>query len=53
MPTIDVYDVTGKKVKSLELKEEVFGIEPNEELVHTVLVNYLAVSYTHLRAHET
>lgn len=42
MPTIDVYDVTGKKVKSLELKEEVFGIEPNEELVHTVLVNYLA-----------
>ena len=42
MPTIDVYDVTGKKVKSLELKEEVFGIEPNEELVHTVLVNYLS-----------
>ena len=34
MPTIDVYDVTGKKAKSLELKEEVFGIEPNEELVH-------------------
>ena len=42
MPTIDVYDITGKKVKTLELKEEVFGIEPNEKIVHTVLVNYLA-----------
>ena len=42
MPTIDVYDITGKKVKTLELKEEIFGIEPNEKIVHTVLVNYLA-----------
>ena len=42
MPKIDVYSVDGKKVKSMELKEEVFGIEPNEEVVHNVLVNYLA-----------
>ena len=42
MPTVDVYDITGKKVKTLELKEEIFGIEPNEKIVHTVLVNYLA-----------
>ena len=42
MPKIDVYSVAGKKVSDLELKEEVFGIEPNEAIVHSVLVNYLA-----------
>ncbi len=42
MPNIDVYDIEGKKVKTIELKEEVFGIEPNEAIVHSVLVNYLA-----------
>jgi large subunit ribosomal protein L4 len=42
MPKIDVYDVDGKKVKSMELKEEVFGIKPNEAVVHSVLLNYLA-----------
>ena len=42
MPKIDVYDIDGKKLKSMELKEEVFGIKPNEAVVHSVLVNYLA-----------
>ena len=42
MPKVDVYNIEGKKVNDLELKEEVFGIEPNEALVHSVLVNYLA-----------
>ena len=42
MPSIDVYNVEGKKVSSVDLKEEIFGIEPNEALVHSVLVNYLA-----------
>ena len=42
MPKIDVYNIEGKKVSDLELKEEIFGIEPNEALVHSVLVNYLA-----------
>jgi large subunit ribosomal protein L4 len=42
MPKIDVYNVDGKKVESIDLKEEVFGIEPNEAVVHSVLVNYLA-----------
>ena len=42
MPKIDVYDIEGKKVESIELKEEIFGIEPNEAVVHSVLVNYLA-----------
>ena len=42
MPSIDVYNIEGKNVKSLDLKEEIFGIEPNEAVVHSVLVNYLA-----------
>jgi len=42
MPKIDVYDMSGKKVSDVELKEEVFGIEPNETIVHSVLLNYLA-----------
>ena len=42
MPSIDVYNIEGKKVKSIDLKEEIFGIEPNEAVVHSVLVNYLA-----------
>ena len=42
MPKIDVYDINGKKVKELELNEAVFGIEPNETVVHSVLVNFLA-----------
>lgn len=42
MHKIDVYDINGKKVKELELNEAVFGIEPNEAVVHSVLVNFLA-----------
>ena len=42
MPKIDVYDINGKKVKELELNEAVFGIEPNENVVHSVLINFLA-----------
>ncbi len=42
MPTIDVYNVEGKKVSTVDLKDEIFGIEPNENIVHSVLVNYLA-----------
>ena len=42
MPSIDVYNVEGKKVSTVDLKDEIFGIEPNETVVHSVLVNYLA-----------
>ena len=42
MPKVDVLSVDGKKVKELELNENVFGIEPNENIVHSVVVNYLA-----------
>ena len=42
MPKIDVYNIEGKKVSDVELAENIFGIEPNEAVVHSVLVNYLA-----------
>ena len=42
MPKVDVYDIKGKKVSDVELAEAIFGIEPNEAIVHSVLVNYLA-----------
>ena len=42
MPKVDVYDIKGKKVSDVELNETIFGIEPNENIVHEVLINYLA-----------
>lgn len=42
MPKVDVYDIKGKKVSDIDLAENIFGIEPNENIVHEVLVNYLA-----------
>ena len=42
MPKMNVYDVEGKKVSTVDLNEEIFGIEPNEAVVHSVLVNFLA-----------
>ena len=42
MPKIDVYNIEGKKVSNIELKDEIFGIKPNETVVHSVLVNYMA-----------
>ncbi len=42
MPKIDVYDIKGKKVSDVELADSIFGIKPNEAIVHSVLVNYLA-----------
>ena len=42
MPKMDVYDIEGKKVSTVELKDEIFGIEPNEAVVHSVLINFLA-----------
>ena len=42
MPKVNVYNIEGKKVSDVDLKEEIFGIEPNEAIVHSILVNYLA-----------
>ena len=37
MPKVDVYDINGKKVSDVELNENIFGIEPNENIVHGIL----------------
>ena len=42
MPTVSIFDMTGKQTGSLELAESVFGIEPNKTVLHSAVVNYLA-----------
>ncbi|MBI4858062.1 MAG: 50S ribosomal protein L4 [Acetobacterium sp.] len=42
MPKIDVLDVKGNVVGDVELSEGIFGIEPNEYVVHEVVVALLA-----------
>ena len=42
MAKVEVINVEGKKVKELTLNDNVFGIEPNMNVVHTVVLNYLA-----------
>ena len=42
MLKLDVYNIDGKKVSDVELNENVFGIAPNEAVVHSVVVNYMA-----------
>lgn len=42
MSTISVFDMTGKQVSETELNDAVFGIAPNEGVMHAAVVNYLA-----------
>ena len=42
MLKVDVLNMEGKKVGDIELAESVFGVEVNEVVVHSALVNYLA-----------
>ena len=42
MSTISVFDMTGKQVSETELNDSVFGITPNEGVMHAAVVNYLA-----------
>ena len=37
-----VYDMSGKQVGEIELSEAVFGINPNESVVHDMVKNHLA-----------
>ncbi len=42
MPKTNVYDMSGKQVGEIELSAAVFGIEPNQAVVHDVVKNHLA-----------
>ena len=42
MPKVDVYDIKGKKVSAPAPAARALGPAPHENIVHAVLVNYLA-----------
>ncbi len=42
MAKVDVYNMEGAVVGSIELSDSIFGIEPNEDVLHRVVLNQLA-----------
>ena len=42
MSMTQVLDMAGQKVGEIELSDAIFGIEPNETVMHHMVVNYLA-----------
>ena len=42
MAKVTMLNMEGKEAGTLELRDEIFAIEPNESAVHAVVVNYLA-----------
>ena len=42
MATVKMLNMEGAEAGTIELKDEIFGIEPNENAVHVVVKNYLA-----------
>ena len=42
MPTVALYNTTGAKVGDIELNDSVFGVEVRPDVMHEVVVNYLA-----------
>lgn len=42
MPKLDVYNMDGTTIGEIELNEDIFGIEPNEAVVHEAVVMQLA-----------
>ena len=42
MPKANVYDMAGKQIGEIELSQAIFGIEPNQAVVHEAVKNHLA-----------
>ena len=42
MSKVSVFDMAGNQVSETEISDAVFGIEPNEAVMHAMVVNYLA-----------
>lgn len=42
MPVLDIYSIDGSKTGTIDVKEEIFGIEPNKAVMHEVLTAELA-----------
>lgn len=42
MSKVQVLDMSGKEVNEIDISNDVFGIEPNNAVMHAAVVNYLA-----------
>ena len=42
MPQVTVFDMSGKSVGEMSLSDAIFGIQPNQSVMHAAVVNYLA-----------
>lgn len=42
MAKVTMLNMTGAEAGTIELNDEIFGIEPNQNAVHEVVKNYLA-----------
>ena len=42
MPKVDLLNKEGKKVGDIELADSIFAVEVNEDVMHEVVLNYLA-----------
>lgn len=44
MAVLNIYDLTGTQTGTVEVKDTVFGIEPNQAVLHEVLTAELAAA---------
>ncbi len=42
MATVSTFDMTGKQTGTMDLSDAIFGITPNQTVLHSAVVNYLA-----------
>ena len=42
MAKLDLYNMSGEKTGTIDVKDEIFGVEVKKSVLHDVLVNYLA-----------
>lgn len=42
MSRVQVYSMSGEKLKQMNISNDIFGIEPNTAVMHAAVVNYLA-----------
>lgn len=53
MPILDVFNISGDKIETIEVKEEIFGIEVNKLVLHEVMVAELAANRAGTAATKT
>ena len=42
MSRVQILDMSGEKLKQMNISNDIFGIEPNKSVMHAAVVNYLA-----------